>query len=1080
MAKILDTAEALNHNRRWKYMIGLGKASRNDPALAKSLREFASSVVHYERILALMSAHGSFDKEIIAALLEDPSTIGMSGAVKLAVKHLDSDRLIDAIPRLSKGKRMKIVMALSAVRRTDIIERVYAESSTSERRNILPFTSETFFKEHIDENNTEGLTEKQWRLIAKRFPAIAHELIIKFLKNSAEPDSSWSAFLAVQGVLRQYYKTAPAVGLSLLNEAAAYIHPRNLFLEQYSLLFPESIAELILKRPAHLSVNLQVTVLRKLKNETLCALAEINTLANLTSVFPKLHPEQRAILYNSVGESQRGANGALPLVFIKALPKQAREEEALHAFSLRLLETKPMERLPYLCVLSFEKALPLATPFLTQPEGDLRAQAVSALVQCGRYYPSELDKILDFCIKRENEQDPVRLAMMTSLEGLPPSRWSVEHLPKLKSIIAAALRARDCSFQTMRSAAGLLLKMLAVHTDFVIAELPVLVERMGRLDFFSLESRISNSDMTKLDSCLYPLLKTWIERDRAHIAASLITGFGRRIKAAYRRERDEGKQLRLIQLMVDLTQDKRGPVARMGLEALVRLEIREEVSRLIPRLLEQDPSWIQVIFVSEYLHSHRQDLLTPFLKPRIYKDRFSSGNTAMLQSFDYGFVRWTENQQKIYADSLNDILNSAKRNAWELYRCVVRLSAMPSIDLAALIKLADHDAKDIALRDKALEALGRADAGRGAAALMQALYDIRANIAIYALRRSILDMPVKSALALLSKAPRNKITVIKEIIRLAGEFDGQDFYDFLLTFADSENLHQDVQIALLRAFWKHLDKEEVWSCFHTAAQSGRTALARSTIRIPQEGLTPSGRLHLCEQLTLLLKNENAQVRMETLERLVQMPLGVANDAMFEALAEMLEDIDANIGSLAAKAMLTAYISKKDNKLVDTFAKVGRPKSFAAIVNAFQYPNFVNVSELRNCAESVAFAMLEQRRLPSQALRLALTLLQPSRISAIIENMDNAGLLHPGAVESNLKAWNSVVASYPKEDIAALETELRLSRSIALRRLGLALLVESTGRHGWSNEHRERLSEYCNDTSLWVSEAAGLTEPPKSL
>ena len=538
--------------------------------------------------------------------------------------------------------------------------------------------------------------------------------------------------------------------------------------------------------------------------------------------------------------------------------------------------------------------------------------------------------------------------------------------------------------------------------------------------------------------------------------------------------------MRLIQLMIDLTKDKRGHIARVGLDALVRLDIRDEVSRLIPQLIAQDSSWIQVNSVSDYLHRRRQNLLTPFLKPQKYRNRFSSGNTAILPGFNYGFVRWTANQQQIYANSLSDILNSSKRNAWELYQCVNRLSAMPSADLSALIKLAKLDAQDTALRDKALEALGRVDAGRGVATLIPALDDKRANIAIYALRRSILEMPAQNALALLSQAPRNKVTVMKEIIRLAGEFAGEDSYHFLMAFTKGDHLHPDVQISLLRGFWNHLNREEVWGYFHAAAQSRHTALARSTIRIPQEGLTANGRNHLCQQLTLLLQNENAQIRMETLERLAQIPLGQANDKLFEALSGMLEDIDVKIGLLAAQAMLAAYISTKGNELADTFAQVKRPQSFAAVVDAFQYHNFAKVSELRNCAESLALTMLTQHRLPAQVLRLALTMLRPPNVLTIIENTDNAGLLHPGTVESNLKNWKKAVASFSQQDIAVLETKLRSSPSAGIRRLGLALLIESTERHGWLDEHREKLGEYCNDTNLWVSEAAGFIEPPPPL
>jgi len=88
----------------------------------------------------------------------------------------------------------------------------------------------------------------------------------------------------------------------------------------------------------------------------------------------------------------------------------------------------------------------------------------------------------------------------------------------------------------------------------------------------------------------------------------------------------------------------------------------------------------------------------------------------------------------------------------------------------------------------------------------------------------------------------------------------------------------------------------------------------------------------------LLKNENAQIRKETLERLVQMPLGLTDDKMFHALAGMLEDVDVNMGFLAAKALLSIYLSTRISDLVNTFSKVNRPKSFAAVINAFQNCN----------------------------------------------------------------------------------------------------------------------------------------------
>ena len=158
---------------------------------------------------------------------------------------------------------------------------------------------------------------------------------------------------------------------------------------------------------------------------------------------------------------------------MQALSSAARQTEARHAFSLRLLAAEPMARLPYLSCLPFQEALALAQPFLSQPDGELRAQAVAAVVGAGRYEASSLPAILDFCRARENEQDPVRLAMLTALAALPPSRWEAAHLPGFTALIDAALRARDCSHQTMAAATQWLMAIIAAHAAFVARRCPV-------------------------------------------------------------------------------------------------------------------------------------------------------------------------------------------------------------------------------------------------------------------------------------------------------------------------------------------------------------------------------------------------------------------------------------------------------------------------------------------------------------------------------------------------------------------------------------------------------------------------------
>ena len=140
-----------------------------------------------------------------------------------------------------------------------------------------------------------------------------------------------------------------------------------------------------------------------------------------------------------------------------------------------------------------------------------------------------------------------------------------------------------------------------------------------------------------------------------------------------------------------------------------------------------------------------------------------------------------------------------------------------------------------------------------------------ARIAIYALRRSLLQMPTERALELLRGVSLRKVTVAKETVRLLGELPGSAAYADLLAIAGQE-LHRDVRVALLRALWDHLEQPETWPLLEQAAASDDPALAAGVIRIPADRRPPATLRRLVRLLALLLVNPNAQVRLDTLQR----------------------------------------------------------------------------------------------------------------------------------------------------------------------------------------------------------------------
>lgn len=1065
---LVDEVSALTHDQRFRRMIEVGRQSIQDDRLAQALQTLASSDVHYERLLALMAVAGSGDAGAVANFLADPSHSLALRAAQLAARMVPDDVVSERMPDLSPRCRQTLAWRLWKAGRAHVNDAVHPRLSPADRRHLLPWTSDAFIAARLGTDELASLEPARWATLAQRLPGPVRDALIREVEE-AEPVSyllRMRVVAALHGLLRQDRDA----GLTLLAAASRRMPLAMLPMGRYAAHFPQAVASILLDHASTARVGLAVNVLKRLDPETVCALQAADALPNLQAVFPRLSHVQRAALYRLVGEGWRAPSGAVPISLVRALPQETRQAEARRAFSARLLETQPMARVAYLGCLPFAQASQLARPFLSQPDGDLRAQAVAAVVHAARYEPASLGAVLDFCMARDNEQDPVRLAMFTALAVLPISRWEATHLPGFTALIDAALRARDCSSMTMSAAVQWLMGVIVKHPDFVASTLPRLVERLGgigRIGAAHWESRMSDREMRRIAPPLMPMLETWVQRNQGGVAVQLIQAFGRRARAVEP----------FTDLLFSLARDGRATDARWGLDALAYIGPAKRLDEWIPPLLDREPGWITVGTVAQHLHRRRQDLLTPFLAARQFSGRFSSAKAAFLPVFERGFERWTAAQQQRYGGSLLAILNSPKRNAWELYGVIRRYAAMPSLALDPVIQLSRLDAPDAALRDKALEALGRADGGRGVPTLVCALDDARARVAIYALRQSVVAMPAEQALRLIGQVPRNKVTVAKEIVRLVGDLHSDAAYNFLATFDEDESLHPDVRIALLRAYWNFLDRPETWLRLRTAALDGPPALARSTIRVPQVGLTPEGQQAWGQHMALLLRHVDALIRKETLERLVQMPPSRGESSLRDALVGLLDDVDPALVQLAAQVLLATFGRIAGQALAADFAAVKRPHSLAAIVCAYRHVWREGAAELTTSAAPLVDALIDRRWHLGQAVQVALTVLAPDAGLDLLRRLQATGLLHPGVVTNAVASMAQWAAGRSVANLATLEETLGAEASAALRRIGLGLLCELAAKGGWTSEARRRLQAYRGDPDRWVSDAADLVHVP---
>jgi len=153
------------------------------------------------------------------------------------------------------------------------------------------------------------------------------------------------------------------------------------------------------------------------------------------------------------------------------------------------------------------------------------------------------------------------------------------------------------------------------------------------------------------------------------------------------------------------------------------------------------------------------------------------------------------------------------------------------------------------------------------------LDDARARIAIYALRKCLLEMPVANAVAILKNVDSGKVTVDKEIVRLLGDLDSPTAYQELKA-KTSQDCHRDVRIASLRALWRHLEKDETWLTLEQAALEPDEAVATMVGRTPGDRLSDRTQAKLVSLLVTLLNRPEPTLRWLSYNAVINYPFGI--------------------------------------------------------------------------------------------------------------------------------------------------------------------------------------------------------------
>lgn len=1055
-AQLLRELDPLSHDERMRRISLFGR--QTDSKSSAVIDELWRGEV-YERMLALQSAYGSRNGALVLAALADPSALIRGRALNMAALVCSDEQIAQALITLQPRTAAQLLGKLARARRTAPIDALIATTNGPRLSYLLPLASAALARQRAPQA-AETANSIDMARLAKHHPTIAADTLLARARAATAFDQRllWLANAALPPLAR----SLPDQALALVGALLPHVALHRLALGELARRRPAQVADLVLGTTEDAGVDM-ARIAAHLDLERLAALARRGLLRRVP--LERLPPAARAAVFDAAGAGWRDANGATALAQVAALPTAQRVPEARRNLALPALAAAPLQRLPYAGLLPWDEARTVLEPFLGSPDPDIRAVALPTLIRAARY-EARLDDVVQLVTARRNEQDPVRQQMLAALNTLPPSRWRAEHLPALGQIIRDALNAADCSTATASMAEQLVIRLLPFHPGWSAEWLATLGRERGWLTSYSLEKRLANRDVERIAPALLPVVRSWQPRERYRAVFRVASMVGKRIVAFPA----------LLAILEEITADPRADVSAQALNQIAAVQ-PARLATLVPKLLRADRSWVTQPAVYQFLHRRRQDLLTPLLGQTAYKGRFSSGKTRFVLPLIDGFVRWTPAQQAQFAQVLTQLVRDEERDSPALFQAIEQLAALPFVPPATLLALAALGNQRTAVRDRALQALGRLDAGQGLPTLLAALDDDRARIAIYALRSSLLAMPPAQALPLLRGVPLRKISVAKETVRLIGELPGDDAYRALLDMA-GEALHRDVRVALLRALWDHLDRATTWPLLETAAADHDPAVASGVIRIPAERLPADVVQRLAALLASLLAHPDAKVRQDTLQRCATLPLSdPARTLQGPLLAALGSPLPAE-RTFAAQALFATYVGN-DAAIVGQAVTTLLPnrRALQSVLHALNGVLPWNRTRLVPAVTATLAALAPDPRTAAQQVELAITAQQWDVVLALLHGFAARGILHADVIHAADTALRANARSISDNDLLALEQTLTASDDQRLRRIALAALCASAQTpRTWDPARLERLRQFRHDPAPLVAAAAQWTLP----
>lgn len=1062
---LLTKVTAMPHAARFKSLHEAGLEARTKQNVAAVFDAWERGDWQ-ERLFCVQSCTGSGNAARLRRMIEDPSRTVASLALKLLAVHGSDDVLVEVLEGLSHRRRLSLLKQLRKRRRFAVIDRFLDDGfATAIPRiaELLAYGSATAVRQHFLKAE-EHCGSLLWKRLSRHHPRLALQTILDKLAAAEQPDALslryaqdvvlYAGRTAPDMIVRLVRMLAPFIPLSELQPARALFHRPNEFAT--IVLESDGSRPFSLLPIAHkLEASIRLRILRE----------QPNALPTQSIWLRKLRAPERAMIYQEVGRSWRDSEGLIPRDILSLLPARERVAEAERIASLPVMATRPQLQATYAAYLPWGMMRAIADRFLTHPEGEWRGWGWAALLTGIRYQRDEAAGVLAMIRKRKFEQDPVRLVILQNLTTLPVGIWKEPHLIELAGIVREALDATDLSHASVMFLTAFVQKLIPTHAHWAVQQLAIIYRERGNIGGYMLETRINDHLALTLEKAFLDVGKEWGRGNRVGWLFWFASALGKRLRVC----------TRLLKLLEDLLGKESG-YYDASIVGLLRQHLpHAEFERLTRYLITSHKSWVAIPTIFQFLHRHRQDWLEPSLGKS--KFRMKGGSTIELVSLlqQNGYQRYTLAQQTVLARTLNDIIrlpagDQLPKDVWTMLAALGVLALLPAVDVKRLIDLSNDTRPVIA--ESAIRALGRLDAGQGIPILISALGDERARIAIYALRRAMMELPANRVVADLRNAPLSKVTVAKETIRLVGEFGGAAGFEWMIALA-RQDLHRDVRIAVLRGLWDHLEHPETWTILTDAARSADGQILNGVVRIPADRLSERSRRQLIELLTGLASHPDAIIRLAVLQRFIDLPMADSEGKLMQTALTSLTAASPDERSSAAR-VITANATPLDAPAIAAAVVTMR-------VQRRPLHDFVRV-----VSDQAATNAPMRRRLTPMA-RAVLDALRTDPITAGVRLTFTAGILGVDEFEQELKVLidaNVPISAVAAEAIAAierfgqtmnrtklpqLEARLAAADDPHLRLLAFnALLVQAQDHNRWDESRCGRLNAYRNDPAPLVA------------